>query len=111
MRVLVDLAGIIRAAHGAVAADYAVAGSSLKINPNLVRIHGALGKRMADVQRADYHFNEVRLAGPKFRHFGAQRRMELVVDIAAFAQAKQINADLLVSQKLALGFGRLDKLV
>jgi len=86
------------AANGAAAARHGC------INPNLVRVRGALRERVAKGHGADDDFEQIFLPAFQTRNFGAQGGGEFAIDRTALFDAKEVNAQG-AFEKISVDFG------
>ena len=93
---LVNRAAVVGTVERAVPADHFAAGTRLEIDPDLVRVGGSLREYVTDVECAQHHFHQVGRAGRQRRQVGPELAEELAVNTVPFAQAKKIDAQLLV---------------
>src|SRR5204863_7424318 len=93
---------VVRAEAAAEAQDAVPAGDS-RVRADFIRVRGALGERMADLERAQDDFQEVTLTAFERRHCRAQRRDQGTVDYPAFLDAEDIHTQI-AFQKLLVTF-------
>jgi len=89
-----------------VATENALAGTCLEVNPNLVGIGRSLRKDVAEANRPDDNFDEVKWHQAERGQFGTQRRQEFAVDAVALAQARKRSMRSLRSLPSGSGAGQ-----